>query len=163
MKRALNQSDPAFENLLQSTQALAKNIQQAHKQQRNFPVQPAPQPPAANVFLQQGACGFLHDDTQSPPESRTASYDNPQAGGSVSLDSDMAFDGIEELLLIDSILDDSKHSSNLSSTPPAAVAPEAPPQFTQTRLMPGNTSSEQLAQLHQLHHAQLLRRQQQQR
>ena len=97
-------ADPAFESLLRSTQALAKNIRQAHEQQQgpisppSFPNVGLPPPPLVQpTSLQQ------HQSFQQPQDgsaylqgtgSRTASVD--AALRSVSIDSDMAFYGIEE-------------------------------------------------------------------
>ena len=106
-------ADPAFESLLRSTQALAKNIRQAHEQQQgpispqSFPHVGHPPPPLVQptslrqlqMFQQQQSFQQPHDPSaylQGTGE-RSASVD--AALRSVSIDSDMAmaFDGIEEV------------------------------------------------------------------
>ena len=97
MKRAA--PDPTFESLLQSTQALAKNIRQQHEQQQG-PISPnmfatfAPQPPQQPAmpygFMQSSA--FLPDQTSAALQ-QGAAWDQLR---NVSIDSDMAYDGIEE-------------------------------------------------------------------
>ena len=113
--------DPAFESLLQSTQALAKNIRQSHEQQQgpispmslaNFPPQPPTMhDPLGVPYLQEQLMQrHLESQPPGPPpnwqiQMGSRSYDSQVRN--VSIDSDMAYDGIEELLM-DSFLDESK-------------------------------------------------------
>lgn len=128
------QRDPAFEKLLQSTQTLAKNIKQQHEQQQGpiSPLSPAYHAQLQHQQLQQmlnfqQPLSFLsqhHHVQQVPtavPQQLTASasaLDYVQHRN-ISIDSDMAYDGIEELL-IDSILD--ADQSKLTGTATSAMA-----------------------------------------
>ena len=149
MKRA---ADPAFEDLLRSTQALAKNIRQQHSQQQNCTVSPPilpnyqlpPQPAAPQPAPQQQyllGASYMQPTRASfaahmqAEQAMFASALDPQPGiRSVSLDSDMAYDTIEELLMMDNVLDDSKLA--------AAAAANAPPM--QPRMGQGGTSGFQM-------------------
>ena len=111
------QRDHAFESLLQQTQALAKNIQNQHEQQQgpisppNYSL-PQPQPPYQTMlgasYMQQQQGNLLnqtYDLQQLQNDFRNAAgpyHDN--AMRNVSIDSDLAYDGIEELL-IDSFME----------------------------------------------------------
>lgn len=135
MKRSLP-LDPSFESLLRNTQALAKSIQQSHEQQQG-PISPMYLPQQTQQPPQQQSLGanFLQQQQQLLMQQQQQNYYNQSFEQlqndlrsnlvtdsqlrSVSLDSDLAFDGIEDLL-IDSIIDgqDSKvHSAAAYAQP----------------------------------------------
>ena len=119
------QQDDAFKKLLQSTQALAKNIQANSEQQLPQISPPAfpncpPQPPAMpQQHMSQPFQGGMGDMYSPQNVWAVGAYlaQNMNSGNdtfglrSVSLDSDMAYDGIEELLN-ESIFDDYQHNAN---------------------------------------------------
>ena len=125
------QGDQNFAELLRSTQQLAKNIRQQHEQQQGpispnmFANQQMPPPPPFQQpgpfqqpfqqppsYMQQqhqplpshALPHFPFGHAMTPPGSISIDSNGLRMG---SIDSDMAYDGIEELL-IDSMLDDSK-------------------------------------------------------
>ena len=110
------QRDHAFESLLQQTQALAKNIQNQHEQQQG-PLSPPnfsnQQPQLPNQLMlgqsfmqQQGNLynqAFDLQQLQNDFRNAAGPYHDAHMRN-VSIDSDLAYDGIEELL-IDSFMD----------------------------------------------------------
>ena len=133
--------DPAFEQLLASTQRLASEIRQHHyglaqqqQQQQNLE-QHAWQHPLHVSPHAQGFLGYIHPQQQAPARghedaNRNGSYELEQfnhglvnaAAGSMSLDSELAYAGMEDLLLDSAFFEEAKAATTAANDQQSQLA-----------------------------------------